>query len=140
MTYAENNFEALRDPDVWREHFPNFTPAELACSDGTPFPLTPESVAALHKLQSLRTHLNFAFRINSAFRSLAYNAKIGGASDSYHIHGMAFDIGCHTTAAFRLVNAAPQFGFLGIGIMQKGALGGRYVHIDTRDFQAIWSY
>lgn len=124
----------------WRERWPNFDAAEMACSDGTPFPINDQTIDFLDKLQALRSHLNFPFRITSAYRTPAYNKAIGGASDSMHVAGLAVDVHCYHAAAFRLVTAAPRFGFLGIGVKQKGPLSGRFIHIDVRPEQAIWSY
>lgn len=124
----------------------NFTPAELACKDGAPFPLTPESRAFLDKLQALRSALGFPFRFSSVFRTPAYNRSIGGATGSAHILARAADIIVSGESALRLVTAASAFGFTGIGVSQKGPDGARFIHLDDlqpaagRSRPTIWSY
>lgn len=122
--------------------WPNFTPEELASGDGKPWPIISRPAReALDALQSLRTDLGFPFRITSAFRSEEHNAKIGGAENSMHLYGMAFDIACNGEQAFTIASVAASYGFRGIGVSQKGAPTSRFIHLDTRKgARAIWSY
>lgn len=67
---------------------PNFHVAEFDCHDGTPVPTA--SVPALKAhcetyLEPLRAAFG-TVHINSGFRTLSYNASIGGASLSVHVY------------------------------------------------------
>lgn len=67
---------------------PNFHVAEFDCHDGTPVPAA--SVPALKAhcelyLEPLRKAFG-AVHVNSGFRTLSYNAAIGGASMSIHVY------------------------------------------------------
>ena len=47
---------------------------------------------AYYTLQPLRDYINTPIIINSGFRSIEYNRKIGGVADSQHTKGEAVDI------------------------------------------------
>lgn len=60
---------------------------------------TPPSVEVIRNLRNIANRLQLfrdlirrPIRITSGYRSIAYNAKIGGAPNSYHVLGMAADI------------------------------------------------
>ncbi|NLF80409.1 MAG: DUF882 domain-containing protein, partial [Clostridia bacterium] len=67
----------------------NFTVREFACADGSDKILIDSELVLL--LQKIRDHFHRPLLITSAYRSPAYNKKIGGASNSYHLKGMAAD-------------------------------------------------
>lgn len=48
--------------------------------------------AASDALHLFRHDLGRSLRITSAYRSPGHNSKVGGASDSLHMHGDAFDV------------------------------------------------
>ena len=125
--------------------WPNFTPEEMASKDGTPFPLTPESIDFMNKLQTMRTALNFALSCNSCFRSPYDNQRVDGAEDSPHLLAIAGDLAVYGEKAFKLVAAAPGFGFTGIGVKQDGPTPyeKRFIHLDTKTGSLrprVWSY
>lgn len=126
----------------WR--WPNFTPAEMACKDGTPFPIDdPVAQDFMDKLQALRLHFPFSFIVNSGYRTIEYNKQINGAPNSAHTKACAVDLSIYGERAFRLVAAAPSFGFVGIGVSQKGDPAKRFIHLDTLAGDkrpTIWSY
>lgn len=105
-------------------HWPNFSPAEIACR-GTGKLLVNED--ALNRLQELRVTLGKPLIVNSAYRSLEHNRKVGGAKASKHLEGTAFDISManHDPAAF--IAAARKAGFKGIGTYSRS----NFIHIDT---------
>lgn len=81
----------------------------------------------LEKLDLLREHCGFPFRITSGFRTVEQNKKDGGADKSAHLLGRAADIACNAQEAYTILKLAPQYGFFGIGISQKNS---RFVHLD----------
>ena len=105
-------------------HWPNFSPAEIACR-GTGKLLVNED--ALDRLQELRVTLGKPLIVNSAYRSPEHNTKVGGAKASKHLEGTAFDISManHDPAAF--IAAARKAGFKGIGTYPRS----NFVHVDT---------
>lgn len=72
----------------------NFDLSEFASADGTaPSAEVLKNLTELAKnLEVLRKHINKPIRITSGFRSREHNKKIGGATNSYHVLGMAADI------------------------------------------------
>ena len=68
----------------------DFKVKEFRCKDGTDKILvSPETVKIL---QSVRDYFGKIVHINSAYRTPAYNKKVGGASASQHVKGTACDI------------------------------------------------
>jgi uncharacterized protein YcbK (DUF882 family) len=59
----------------------------------------------------------------SGYRDPAYNAQVGGAHDSQHLHNRAADI----PAGYATIGQATQAGFTGIG-----HCGPHVVHVDVR--------
>lgn len=106
----------------WR--WPNFSPRELASKREGELLIDPPS---LDKLQALRTRLGRPMVITSAYRSPAHNRAVGGATNSLHMQGKAFDVvvGNHDPRAF--IAAARAAGFTGIGTYPRRG----FIHIDT---------
>jgi len=66
--------------------------------------------------------------INSGYRTLEHNKKVGGVADSQHRYGKAVDI--HLKSSWtpeRLADLAKECGFTGIGLYKT------FVHMDIRD-------
>ncbi len=91
-------------------------------------------------LVSLRTHCAFPFIITSAVRCEQHNEKIGGYHGSYHLKGRAVDIKVSGDRAHKLLSLLRRYGFMGVGVSQKGDFNGRFIHIDNRPSPAVWSY
>ena len=65
----------------------HFKAKEFRCKDGTKeFLWAPELLAVLERI---RNNFNEPVIINSGYRTPTWNAKIGGAKNSYHMKGMA---------------------------------------------------
>ena len=67
----------------------NFLVKEFACKDGSDYILIDTELVKL--LQNIRNHFNKPVTINSAYRNPTYNKKVGGASNSSHLKGLATD-------------------------------------------------
>jgi len=72
----------------------NFSLEEFACKDGSDTP--PKVIERLKllakELQVLRDYTGRTIGINSGYRSVSHNKKIGGAKYSQHLYGNAADI------------------------------------------------
>ncbi len=97
-------------------HWPNFSPAEIACR-GTGKLLINEP--ALDRLQALRDRRGKSLIVRSAYRSPEHNRAVRGATRSKHLDGADFDIDAvdHDSLAFEA--AARDVGFLGFGFLGR---------------------
>jgi zinc D-Ala-D-Ala carboxypeptidase len=116
-------YQSYKDVPKGQWRWENFSPREIACK-GTGKLLVDE--VALDKLQELRDKLGVPLIITSAYRSPEHNRKVGGAKNSYHMQGIAFDIRMdnHDPDFFEI--AAREVGFRGIGYYVKQG----FMHID----------
>jgi hypothetical protein len=114
---------------AWR--WPSFSPRELACKGTGRLRVDP---ASMDKLQALRDQLGVPLIVTSGYRSPEHNKKVGGAKNSLHMRGMAFDIRMdnHDPVAFE--EAARAVGFKGIRRYPKQG----FLHIDTRSEPHDW--
>lgn len=97
------------------------------------------NVQFLEMLDKARDIAGIPFVITSGFRTLAYNAKIGGVEGSAHTHGRAADIAATADKdKARIIWACAKAGFQRIGI------GKTFIHVDSDDFTkpspAFWDY
>lgn len=88
--------------------------------------LHPELIRRLNKLQR---RLGRSITVHSGYRSPAVNRRVGGASKSKHMYGLAVDISVPGLSPRQVAAIAAQLGFGGIGIY------GDFTHIDVRDVQ-----
>lgn len=103
----------------------HFKGAEMACKDGAKeYMYAPE---LMRILESIREHFNKPVIINSGYRTPEWNAKVGGAKNSYHMKGMAADI------VVKGVNPKQVAEYASV-IMQNGGVIGykNFTHIDVR--------
>ena len=109
-------------PDkLWR--WPNFSPEEIACRGDGKIRI---NEPALDKLQALRDKLEVPLIVHSAYRSPDYNRRVGGAKQSMHLQGAAFDISManHDPESFEA--AARAVGFSGFGFYPRQ----NFMHVD----------
>lgn len=117
---------------------------ELACKDGTPYPMIwrqDRAVFLARLFESIRVACGgFPITVVSGYRTYDWNVKIKGAENSQHMEGRALDLRPPhklTVAQFyNIIRALPAA--CGLGGL------GRYptfVHIDTRPhkFVVTWS-
>ncbi|MBQ6807043.1 MAG: DUF882 domain-containing protein [Lachnospiraceae bacterium] len=104
----------------------NFKVKEFRCKDGSDKILIDIDFAK-DKLQKIREHFGVPVTINSAYRTSAYNKKVGGASGSYHLKGQAFDIVVKGKTPAEVARYAQSIGIK--GIIQYNS----FVHVDSRN-------
>jgi zinc D-Ala-D-Ala carboxypeptidase len=114
-------------PDHWPARY--FRPHEIA--DRRTHELVVDQDALL-LLDKLRLTVGFPLTINSGYRSPATNRFVGGAQNSFHMKGRAFDI--HTDMVKAPLNdvlqAAIKVGFHGFGFYKT------FLHVDTGPHRA----
>ncbi len=97
--------------------------------------ISPELIEALERLRQKIG--GAAITIHSAYRPPAYNAAIGGVSNSAHIDGLAADISADGVSTSQLYRAADEI------IGARGGVGyyprAEFVHIDVRGHHARWT-
>lgn len=114
---------------------PNFRLSEFqcpcdACHGGRP------SIDLVNKLQVLSDLTKLPIRITSGIRCELHNSAVGGEKDSQHLYGNAVDVACpDSNTRFKIMQAAFQIGFTGIGIAKN------YIHLDVGHTSATcWTY
>lgn len=124
------HYQSWKDvkPEDWK--WKNFSPRELACK-GTGQLLVDET--AIDKLQQLRDALGVPLLITSAYRSPEHNKRVGGATNSYHMKGNAFDIRMENQDPDVFEIAAREVGFRGFGYYPKQG----FMHIDLGP-ERVW--
>lgn len=103
----------------------NFTIDEFRCKDGSDKILIDVDFVR-NKLQNIRSYFNSPLTINSAYRTDAYNKKVGGATNSYHKKGQAFDIVVKGRTPHEIAIYASMLGIN--GIIEYNT----FVHVDSR--------
>lgn len=118
----------------------NFSLDEFASADGTaPNGEVLKNLTELAKnLEVLRKHLGQPIRVTSGFRSKEHNKKIGGATNSYHVLGMAADIQVAKVTPEQVAKAIELL--IKEGKMKEGGLGiyKTWTHYDFRGTKARW--
>jgi uncharacterized protein YcbK (DUF882 family) len=74
----------------------SFVLSEFNCNDGTPVPpeLVPNVIELSKQLQALRDDIGEPLTILSGFRTVAWNARVGGKVKSQHLYARAADLTC----------------------------------------------
>ena len=113
----------------------NFKVKEFRCKDGSDSVLIDGKLVDI--LQSIRDYFGKPVTVNSAYRNTTYNRKIGGASGSLHVKGMAADIVVSGVAPTEVAKYAERIGVKGIGLYETKK-DGYFVHVDTRPAKSFW--
>tara|TARA_R100000654_G_scaffold35133_3_gene60536 strand:+ start:8042 stop:8488 length:447 start_codon:yes stop_codon:yes gene_type:complete len=92
----------------------------------------------LEKLDYARHNAGIPFKINSGYRTKAWNSKVGGRVGSSHKKGIAADIGYNGSRdRYIIVKSLMEVGITRIGI------GKSFIHCDVdkqKDQDVIWLY
>jgi uncharacterized protein YcbK (DUF882 family) len=118
----------------------NFSLSEFNCADGTKVPaaLRGNAKYLAEQLQVIRDTINENLHVNSGYRTITYNAKVGGKPNSFHLKAMAADIICKNYTPKQLKTVIEKL------IKEKKIkIGGvglypGFLHIDTRAGYARW--
>ena len=98
----------------------------------------------MEKLEMLRNTVNKPLPLSSAYRCPDHNDSVSSTGRTGpHTTRKAVDIRCSGNLSHAVLAEAGIQGFSGLGIQQKGAHGGRYIHIDTLSEGLrpwVWSY
>ncbi len=108
--------------------------ARLQLNTDPPRALWPSLLAVVKVADEARHRLGKPLRINSAYRSPAYNRAISGASRSIHVQGGALDLSGSPATLHKILTEMRREGLFRGGI-------GRYktfVHVDVRGRNADW--
>lgn len=82
----------------------------------------------MYKLEALRKKAgDRSITINSGFRSVSYNASIGGASNSMHTYGVAADVVVSGLSTYQTYKIAETCGFSGLESYEHS-----WQHVDSR--------
>jgi len=121
----------------WTSLFPSFKREEFDSKDD-PGSGDKMSFEFMTLLQLARNHAGIPFKINSGYRTIAHNKRVGGVANSPHLGGYAADIHCVDDASrWVIVNACIQAGFTRIGIAKT------FIHVDndpSKNPNRIWMY
>lgn len=117
---------------------PHLSWAELACKDGTAYPVEwreTRAKALAEAFEALRAAVGLPLTILSAYRTPAHNRRVGGAKNSQHVQGRALDLlpprGWTPEQLAAVAAGIPAI--RGIGLYQT------FTHIDVRpDSRRVW--
>lgn len=121
---------------------PHFKFKEFACNDGTPVPeyLHYNMRMLAVNLEVIRAFVGRPIIVNSAYRTISHNTKVGGASQSQHLSCNASDIHVKGMQPKELYNIIKS-------LMQRRAIeqGGlflydNFVHYDRRGIAIFRDY
>lgn len=118
----------------------NFELKEFSCKDGTNVPdeLLGNCRELAENLQKIRDYFGLPVIINSAYRTVSHNKKIGGGSNSQHLKCKAADIRIKGVSIKNLANAVLTL--IERGEIKEGGVGvyKTFVHYDIRGNKARW--
>lgn len=110
---------------------PHFKVKEFKCKDGSDKILISDELIKL--LEKIRGHFNRTLRINSGYRTVAYNKKVGGSPRSQHLLGTASDI--------QVSGVSPNEVYKYCDSIVTGGCGkySAFTHVDVRKNKARWN-
>ena len=110
----------------------NFKVREFKCNDGSDDIYISDELVEI--LQKIREKFGET-KINSAYRTEAYNKRVGGVSKSQHLLGTAADIYVFGVKPQDIAEYAEYL------MPKSGGIGlyGSFVHIDVRESRSRWN-
>lgn len=110
----------------------HFKAGEFKCLDGSNLILVDEELIKV--LETVRSRFQKPVKINSGYRTYAYNKTVSYTNNSYHCKGMAADIAVKDTSP-KIVQD-----FLEAEYPDKYGIGRykNFTHIDVREEKARW--
>jgi uncharacterized protein YcbK (DUF882 family) len=120
--------------------WPHFSRAELACKHCGLVQVEP---VFLDRLEELRRTIGVPLVVTSGTRCPEYNARVSTTGlAGPHTSGRAVDLAVQGETAWRVLAAALELGFTGIGVKQHGPAAARFLHLDDlgRGRPRVWSY
>ena len=109
---------------------------ELACKDGSAYPSKfiqdGRVIELIVMFERIRAIWELPIIINSAYRTVSYNKKVGGAPNSQHILGKALDLQPPKGITIIDFYTEIKFQYLKLGVRGLG-LYSSFVHTDIRD-------
>ena len=140
LTGAKADFQRLLDEAGVRYFtadevfFRGARDARLQLNTDPPRSLWPSLLAVTKVADEARHRLGKPLRINSAYRSPAYNRAISGASASIHMRGGALDLSGSPQTLHKILTQMRKEGVF------KGGIGKyrTFVHVDVRGKNADW--
>lgn len=92
----------------------------------------------LAMLDIARKKFGKPIKINSGYRTINHNKKVGGKSGSSHLKGLAADISCvNSMDRFKLEGILREVGFNRLGV------AGTFIHVDidkNKSPNVMWVY
>lgn len=127
MTHPDEGRFWTREQEAdWPYQF--FSPDEIRSKDGPLF----TTDRAMWMLVQLRHLWGGPLVVLSGYRTPEHNAAVGGAPNSYHMAGRAFDLQCSGPYQASLAACAVFVGFRGIGTYKT------FLHFDNRPDLTFW--
>jgi hypothetical protein len=140
FTGAKGDFQKLLDEagvryfDADEVFFRGARDVRLQLNTDPPRSLWPSLLAVTKVADEARHRLGKALRINSAYRSPAYNRAISGASKSIHVLGGALDLSGSPATLHKILTEMRAEGLFRGGIGKYRT----FVHVDVRGKNADW--
>jgi len=127
-------------PTTKKQLTKNFHFDEFQSNDGAAMPddVLKNITELAVNLQVLRDYLKASIKINSGYRSPAWNTKVGGVKNSQHVLGKAADIVVVGFTPIQIAKAIETL--IASGKMKQGGIGiyPNFVHYDVRGSKARW--
>ncbi len=108
----------------------HFRLVEFACRDGSDLVLI--HPALVDMLERLRITFDRPVHLNSGFRTITHNMRIGGKRCSWHLYGMAADITVRGLLPEQVAAEAQKLDPGGLGLYPS------FVHIDVAGEGRRW--